>query len=202
MLSKIKDELKLNLAIHHELYETACKGEYLEELVRNSAVSVGLNSDWKPDGSHQVGKDQSIDGINISNKSGEFRVKRNGTTVVKITGSRTSSYETLEDKLNFLSDKKYDYTVCCARNKSKWNKGERVYHLIGLPHVSYNSNDFVWEQQLGLKDPNQWKTCVKHNKEIICWIGGSKVSGQLYTEFSSNTFLYHETIDIDDLLNN
>ena len=201
---KIKDELTLALAIHHELYELPCKGEYLEELVCQSSKAVGLTSDWEPNSSHQIGKDQSINGINISNKSGEFRVKRNGQKVLKITGSRTSKYETIKEKLDFLSDKVYDYTICCARNKSDWKKGNKVYHLIVLPHINYNSDNFIWKQQT-LKDgtikENQWKTCTEHNTNITCWIGGQNVSGQLYTEFCDKIFLYHETINVNDLLN-
>lgn len=201
---EIQDELTMLLAIHHELYRSPCKGVLLEELFYIASKSVGYNSDWKPDGSHQVGKDQSVNNIAISNKSGEHRKrKKDGKVTLKITGSRTSKFKTLEDKLDFLSERRYDYTVCCARNNSDWNKGQRVYHLIALPHINYQSEEFKWKPQLndqGQEKDQQWKT--ENNKGIVAWIGAKTVSGQLFTEFSDDTFLYHKTINIDNILNN
>jgi len=201
---KIQDELTMLLASHHEIYQSPCKGVLLEELFCIASKSVGYHSDWKPNGSHQIGKDQSLGGIAISNKSGEHRKrKKDGKITLKITGSRTSKFKTLEDKLFFLSEKRYDYTICCARNHRDWNKNKKIYHLIALPHIDYTSEEFTWKPQLkdnGEEKDQQWKT--DNNKNITAWIGAKTVSGQLFTEFSDKTFLYHKTINIDELLNN
>jgi hypothetical protein len=192
---KIQDELTMNLAIHHELYSLVAKAEYLEELVKKSAESAGLSSDWTPNFNHAVGTDQTISGLRISNKSGEFQSegkrKAKWANSVKITGSRTSKHESFYDKLEFLSGDHYDCTIACATDKKEWRAGKKIYHFVALPHVNYM--DMLWDEETR-------KTCIEEHPDIFAWIGSESVSGQLYTKFKSNKFLYYHKIDLSDLI--
>lgn len=99
--------IRNRLIQHHDLYTSLCKAELWEELLSKALIDAGFGSDWKPDYNHQVGVDQVTDcGIRISNKGGIFL---NNSNAMKISGSRLTSHKTLEDKLEFLSNKTEDY---------------------------------------------------------------------------------------------
>ncbi len=192
----IEQELLMQLGIHHEVYGCLrAKAEYLEMLISKAAMSVGLKSDWNADFNHKVGIDQSINGIRVSNKSGTFlpEKKRNHKTknTVKITGSRTSKFRTIEDKIKHVSQKDYDCTICCATNNAEWEDGQRKYYFIALPHIDYSKLKWIENGD------QKWKTCEEYNKDIVAWIGPPSVSGQLYTRVHKDLFLYFKEINLN-----
>ena len=50
--------------------------------------------------------------------------------ILRINGSRTTKYKTLEEKIKFLSENKDDVYYCLARNKKEWKDGLRKYYLF------------------------------------------------------------------------
>ena len=105
MFSTLVPYIKERLQKHHALYSGQCKAEYWEENLCYALNQAGFGSDWTADFNHKVGVDQMTDdGIRISNKGGNV-----DKDMLTISGSRLTKHKTIEDKLDFLSDKKEDY---------------------------------------------------------------------------------------------
>jgi hypothetical protein len=123
LLNTIKDTLigglLSKLAVHHSVYRLPCTSEYLEELVSNTLNENGMPNDWKPDRSHSVSIDMTLDsGESISVKSGRYDpIKR---TLV-ISGSRLGKHETLEKMVESVASTHADYYVCLAKADQDWS---------------------------------------------------------------------------------
>jgi hypothetical protein len=123
LLNTIKDTLigglLSKLAVHHSVYRLPCTSEYLEELVSDTLNENGMPNDWKPDRSHSVSIDMTLDsGESISVKSGRYDpIKR---TLV-ISGSRLGKHETLEKMVESVASTHADYYVCLAKADQDWS---------------------------------------------------------------------------------
>ena len=127
VLDYIVDRIKK----HHELYDLPVFGELWEEVLHKSFKDAGQKSDWKPNRSHAVGMDiVHEEHGRISCKSGTYekRVKKSDT--LKINGSRTTQYPTLEEKLEFLSESKDDVYYCLGKIGEEWKQGLKRYYLF------------------------------------------------------------------------
>ena len=137
MLNSIKDTLIVGLldklAVHHSVYRLPCTSEFLEELVADTLNENGMPNDWKPNRSHSVSIDMTLDsGQSISVKSGRYDPVK-GTLV--ISGSRLGKHETLEKMLESVVSTHADYYVCLAKADQDWSdipsKNEiKTYHLF------------------------------------------------------------------------
>jgi hypothetical protein len=137
MLEQIKNiligGLLDKLKIHHSVYRLPCTSEFLEELISDTLNENGMQNDWKPDRSHSVSIDMTLDtGHTISVKSGRYDPVK-GTLV--ISGSRLGKHETLEKMLESVSSTHADYYVCLAKADQDWShipsKNEvKTYHLF------------------------------------------------------------------------
>ena len=137
MLDQIKNVLigglLSKLAIHHSVYRLPCTSEYLEELVSDTLNQNGMPNDWKPDRSHSVSIDMTLDtGHSISVKSGRYDPEK--ATLV-ISGSRLGKHETLEKMVESVSSTHADYYVCLAKADQDWSyipsKNEtKTYYLF------------------------------------------------------------------------
>lgn len=146
--------VKFRLNEHHKLYESICKAEYWEENFCWALCQAGFGSDWKPDCSHKIGEDQKTitNRVSISNKSGNL-VKN----TIEISGSRLTQHMTLEDKLNFLSQKKEDYIACLATNKTEWESKIKKYYFAIINSDKLNYADQTWTELIGSKGKNKGK---------------------------------------------
>ena len=118
--NRIVDPLKKYLQTHHLLYtKTACKGEYLEELLSKSFNDVGYTNEYAYD--HNSKYDLLINDILFQVKSGIIDWKHN---TIKFSGSRTSKFSKIDDKLNFINDNKPDFYIFVSSHKfkNKFNK--------------------------------------------------------------------------------
>jgi hypothetical protein len=121
------------LAIHHSVYRLPCTSEYLEELVSDTLNQNGMPNDWKPDRSHSVSVDMTLEsGHSISVKSGRYDPVKQ--TLV-ISGSRLGKHDTLEKMVESVSSTHADYYVCLAKADQDWSsipsKNEiKTYHLF------------------------------------------------------------------------
>lgn len=121
------------LAIHHSVYRLPCTSEYLEELIADTLNENGMPNDWKPNRSHSVSIDMTLEaGPSISIKSGTYSPEK-GNLV--ISGSRLGKHETLEKMLASVVSTHADYYVCLAKADQDWShipsKNEvKTYHLF------------------------------------------------------------------------
>jgi hypothetical protein len=107
------------LAIHHSVYRLPCTSEFLEELISDTLNENGMPNDWKPNRSHSVSIDMTLDsGPSISIKSGRYDPER-GTLV--ISGSRLGKHETLENMVESVSTTHADWYVCLAKADQDWS---------------------------------------------------------------------------------
>jgi hypothetical protein len=167
-----------NLTKHHELYSRQCKAEYWEEIFALSLKQSGFGSTWKPDFNHKSGVDQTMDnGIRISNKGGSI-IKN----IISFSGSRLTKYKTLNEKLEFLSDKKEDYVLCLATDKDEWKKGSKRYYFVVINSDTLNYHEQEWEETYGKQTNIGQLTGWKCSSEVF----NAKIirsnSDQLWTE--------------------
>lgn len=107
------------LKIHHSVYRLPCTSEFLEELVSDALNENGMENDWKPDRSHSVSIDMTLDsGTSISVKSGRYDPIKQ--TLV-ISGSRLGKHETLEKMVESVASTHADYYVCLAKADQDWS---------------------------------------------------------------------------------
>jgi hypothetical protein len=115
LIGSLLDKLK----IHHSVYRLPCTSEFLEELVSDALNENGMPNDWKPDRSHSVSIDMTLEsGTSISVKSGRYDPVK-GTLV--ISGSRLGKHETLEKMVESVASTHADYYVCLAKADQDWS---------------------------------------------------------------------------------
>lgn len=88
------------------------RGEYTEQVLVNifeelrKKKDIGLEYDWQP-GSHRKGTDIVLCGTTVSVKSGKIKNRPAlGCDVLKYSSYRTTSYKTLDEKVEFLTKMK------------------------------------------------------------------------------------------------
>ena len=185
--SQLINAIHERIALHHNLYTIPVADLMWEEILAASLVDIGYGGEWEP-GSHKIGAD--ITGVknfgDISCKTGAWQVKpRKGETTLLLNGSRTTKYPTIEEKIEFLSQKKEDHYFCLARNKRDWVKGKLAYKLCIFPTLPHH--EMEWEQAGNGKD---W---YAENEQMRCKIT-RKMSDQLWTEL--HTAHIDRTFDI------
>jgi len=96
---------------------------------------------------------------------------------VSFTSHRTSTYETLDDKINFISKKHCDKYVLLSRKKNDWEKGTRpyIYYLMifDASQIDLSKDSLEWNKKGNIYEGE------KENKPYYAWINGSKTSDQL-----------------------
>lgn len=182
--------MRICLALHHDLYTNICKDVYLEELTSKAFKSIGKRTDWKPDCSHEVGRDQTVDNKKISNKSGMIIPGENNISI-KISGSRTSKYESLGAKLNFLNKKNYDYILGCGTIK---DDNTKTYYLYLIDGSKIDYFDLEWTEDQDKNGNSKWQG-VGNN--IIADIQTKATSNQLWLTIDKNFCDHFKVLDID-----
>ena len=186
----IVKSLERQLKLHHKLYSIRCKSELWEEISARALRETGYGSDWLPDFNHFIGTDQTTDdGINISNKSG---LLNKNNTKMKISGSRTTKYKTIEEKLCFLENKSEDFIFCLAINPYEWKKGKRIYYFIVIDAKKLDYHKQKWNESYSKKGELTGWNCVSeyYNSKITI-----SMSHQLWTDISSDMFEEIYSID-------
>lgn len=107
------------LKLHHSIYRLPCTSEFLEELVSDSLQSVGYTNDWKPNRSHSISVDMSLDlGPSFSIKSGVYDDQKETLT---FSGSRLGKHKTLDEMIKSINDTSADYYICVAKREQDWS---------------------------------------------------------------------------------
>ncbi len=151
MLDTIKQTLTSGLVeklkIHHSVYRLPCTSEFLEELIANVLSEQGFTNDWKPNRSHSVSVDMSLDsGDSLSIKSGVYDPSKG---VLKFSGSRLGKHKTLEDMIPHVVSNSADYYVCVAKADQDWSSvpcqnETKTYYLFVFDKNKLNYQTENW----------------------------------------------------------
>jgi hypothetical protein len=186
--------IKHRIRLHHKIYDLPVIAEYWEEIFAKSIEDIEGYTDWKADRSHSIGKDQicTVDGITfrVSNKSGKYNKERQ---TLKISGSRSGEYKTLQEKLKFFSDKQEDMYVCLATDEKRNPKKE--YFLFSFSTDILNYSEANWEPKYSKSAVHTGWFCETDNYQASIQ---QSLSGQLWTKiYTAKANIFPEVICID-----
>jgi hypothetical protein len=162
----MKQLIPLMNCFHNSGISLPLTSEYFENILHNAFIKTGIATDWKPNRSHQVGKDMELynyENSKISCKSGIIQ-----NNILTISGSRTSTHPTLEEKIHHLCIKRENWYLCLAKDKPFTNKyllcifkseliTESIENVEAWKSTKYEDGTFK----------NASCLCVKNIKSII-----------------------------------
>ena len=184
----LKKKLQQKLKWWHSGMRHPLKDIYWEDIWDQCINSN--NSNWIG-GGHQPGADtvHYKTGIEYQNKSGII----NNKGMVSITSHRLAkdAGPTFEDKLNFISSKKWDKYILLSRKEKEWKEGKKIYYLMIFDNKLLNFKELEWEKHI----PTKGKNKGKHNGGYIGKGDEQKFSAKIDGPGSSNQL--HITINID-----
>jgi hypothetical protein len=150
MVDSIKDILKIflleKLRLHHMLYRLPAISEFLEELIAKALQENGYPNDWKPNRSHTVSKDLTLDaGKSFSIKSGVYDPKKQ---TLKFSGSRLGKHNTIEAMVESIDNTHADFYICLAKASEDWSSipgkaDPKTYYLFVFEAAKLDYNG-VW----------------------------------------------------------
>lgn len=179
--------LKRRINAYHEMFSLPLIAEQWEETLSRSFEELGHKTSWEPTRSHKVGEDmrlQNIENSRISCKSGVFVMNRKlQKECVKFSGSRTTSYSTLDKKLEHLSNNHDDYYFMLSKNK----KFDKKYNLLIFSSDICTPNKLIWSETASKK---QWEGTGTFTAEI-----SKSMSAQLWTTVPLELVTYKYDID-------
>jgi hypothetical protein len=187
LLEMLVPALTNRVKAHHTLYSIPLLAENWEESLSRAFEEIGHPTTWTNNRSHKIGEDMSIKNIpnsRISCKSGQFINDRSlGKICVKINGSRSTSFATLEEKIAHFSESHDDYYFLLAKDK-KFNK---KYKLLVFESSICRVNKLTWTESASGKAWNgegDFKACISKS-----------MSGQLWTTIPLDMIPYQFDID-------
>ena len=151
MLDTIKNilipGLTEKLKIHHSVYRLPCTSEFLEELISTVFTESGLINDWKPNRSHSISVDMSLEsGESFSVKSGVY-----ANNTLTFSGSRLGKHISLDNMIASVVDNSADWYVCLAKADQDWSSvpsqnEKKVYYLFIFPSQTLIYDNGVWNK--------------------------------------------------------
>ena len=174
ILHKAMPALTKRIKKYHELFSQPLIAEFWEETLHNALRDAGYTTTWKPDRSHKVGEDMRIEGVDgsrISCKSGQFVTPRGGTPSVKFNGSRTTSQESIDQKIEHLCGDHDDWYFLLAKKKNFDN----AYKLLVFESAKCKVNQLQWHEN---RSGKQWMGTGIFQASI-----NKSMSAQLWTTF-------------------
>lgn len=185
----LKEAIVNRLKSYHSFFDQPLTGTYWEEVLSKSFGDVGVGTTWTPTNSHKVGEDMKVVGMNearISCKSGVIVNNRthNLGNCVEYSSSRTSRYESIQEKIVYLDENRYDYHFLLSKKK----KFDRRYELFILCKDMCKLGDLTWD----FTQPNN-PNIDGPFKAIIM---GKTMSSQLWVTMPVGRMSFHEAIDL------
>ena len=174
VLHKVMPALTKRIKRYHDLFSQPLIAEFWEETLHNALRDVGYVSTWKPDRSHKVGEDMRIEGVEgsrISCKSGQIITPRGGTPSVKFNGSRTTSQENIDQKIEHLCGDHDDWYFLLAKKKNF----DKTYKLLVFESAKCKVNQLQWKEN---ESGKQWMGTGIFQASI-----NKSMSAQLWTTF-------------------
>lgn len=181
-MKKLIETIKNKLETHHTLYDTPVSGILWEEVLYKALLGLDRcdTTSWIHN-SQRIGADilnTQVHG-DISCKSGTIKNGR-----LKFSGSRTTKYKTIKEKLEFFSKKKEDSYFCLSRNVKEWKEGNKIYYLCRFDRIRYDR----------MKWTERDKDWISANRKMDCYINKS-MSDQLWTYIN----MEHVIVDVIEL---
>ena len=190
IINEIVPIIQKRIKEYHKIFSLSLTAEYWEETLSKSFKEIGFNNSWQPERSHKIGEDMKlfdIENSRISCKSGVISYNRElKKECVKWSGSRTTTFETLSDKLEHLSLPHDDWYFLLAK-ASKFNK---KYKLLVFPSYICKPNKLLWNNT---KSGKQWQGKGEFLAEI-----SKSMSAQLWTTFPLDMIPYIYDIDCNE----
>ena len=151
MLEQIKniliEGLTEKLKIHHSVYRLPCTSEFLEELISTVFTEHGLINDWKPNRSHSISVDMSLEsGESFSIKSGVY-----ANNTLTFSGSRLGKHDGLDNMIASVVSNSADYYVCLAKADQDWSSVPsqneiKTYYLFVFPSQTLIYDNGLWNK--------------------------------------------------------
>ena len=151
MLDTIKniliEGLTEKLKIHHSVYRLPCTSEFLEELISTVFTENGLINDWKPNRSHSISVDMSLEsGESFSIKSGVY-----ANNTLTFSGSRLGKHDGLDNMIASVVSNSADYYVCLAKADQDWSSVPsqneiKTYYLFVFPSQTLIYDNGLWNK--------------------------------------------------------
>jgi hypothetical protein len=173
------------LGLHSQVYpKLPVKAEQFESLFSSATESV-----WTPN-NHNPNEDMITEVHSMIRPSLKSGVIKNG--YLTISSHRTTSYKTLQEKLDFLSSRTYDSYVCLSRRD-----GEKIhkYQLIYFPKNIINFNSLTWVDTYNKKGEKSGWEGINQDKSIEVKIVKS-MSHQVWIKIDINLITVLAEYDI------
>jgi hypothetical protein len=135
------------LKIHHSVYRLPCTSEFLEELISTVFTEHGLINDWKPNRSHSISVDMSLEsGESFSIKSGVY-----ANNTLTFSGSRLGKHDGLDNMIASVVSHSADYYVCLAKADQDWSSVPsqneiKTYYLFVFPSQTLIYDNGLWNK--------------------------------------------------------
>jgi hypothetical protein len=135
------------LKIHHSVYRLPCTSEFLEELISTVFTDNGLINDWKPNRSHSISVDMSLEsGESFSIKSGVY-----ANNTLTFSGSRLGKHDGLDNMIASVVSNSADYYVCLAKADQDWSSVPsqneiKTYYLFVFPSQTLIYDNGLWNK--------------------------------------------------------
>ena len=135
------------LKIHHSVYRLPCTSEFLEELISTVFTEHGLINDWKPNRSHSISVDMSLEsGESFSIKSGVY-----ANNTLTFSGSRLGKHDGLDNMIASVVSNSADYYVCLAKADQDWSSVPsqneiKTYYLFVFPSQTLIYDNGLWNK--------------------------------------------------------
>ena len=140
------------------------KAEIFENIIVDTLDEMEISCDWDP-GSHRQGADIDLplEDLFLSVKSAQ--VKGMKKQVMSISSFRTTAYDSLHEKLNFIDGggKNFTHYLVLAREDKKKKKVfvERKYTALLVPANQFLAKNMTWEEST-----SGWKSLEKYDDEL------------------------------------
>jgi hypothetical protein len=135
------------LKIHHSVYRLPCTSEFLEELISTVFTERGLINDWKPNRSHSISVDMSLEsGESFSIKSGVY-----ANNTLTFSGSRLGKHDGLDNMIASVVSNSADYYVCLAKADQDWSSvpsqnEKKIYYLFIFDAKTLIYDNGLWNK--------------------------------------------------------
>jgi hypothetical protein len=159
--------LKQRILAYHGMFSLPLIAEQWEEVLHRSFRDLGIETTWHPNRSHTVGEDMRLQGIENSRISCKSGTIQNAETHVKFSGGRSTTFATLEEKLNHFSGDHDDFYFLLSKKKYF----DMKYQLLVFPSSLCKPNLLEWsETSSGWKGTGNFEATITQS-----------MSGQLWT---------------------
>lgn len=185
---QVVENLSQKILKHIELYpELSVKAEQFESLFASA-----IDACWTPY-NHHVGGDMNTNVEGMKKPSLKSGTMKNG--FLTFSSHRTTSFLTIDEKINFLCNTDYDSYICLARPDKKIHS----YKLIYFTKSIINFRSLTWSQTTNKKGEVSGWVATNENQTIKVRII-KKMSDQVWIDIHESliTILHSYNYDVTE----